>query len=495
MQDSFIVALLGGMTLGVGFALAARRVWPVRRHDAPEAAPASSNASAIRSARVPSPLNQAVQDSERRMPQQDEELTERNTELVKQQQVMRSLLQDLRESKERLEEQSRSLATANAKLKELSGIKDEFVAKVNHELRTPLTAIKESIGLLLDGSLGTINPEQQEFLKLVDTSLDRLTELITHMLDLSKIEAGRLRLMRARLDVRRLIHTTVTTYQPLAGSRTVNLELAPVPEVFADANRILQVLGNLFANAIKFTNETGVITCRAQVQGGHVAVSIADNGLGIALEDRDKLFHKFSQLGDGEQAGGTGLGLALCKELVQLHGGAISVESEVGRGTTFTFTVPVYSSRLALEESFRELVDFASRLQQETVGVLLLDAEPFLGRLPQAQIEQRTWHLEQVLQMVRKHVHHGDVVLAAEPNWIAVLALTDAAGTQAMVTRLRSALHEWAQGLVGGPGSVPVHLTGVVYPFDGRDIETLLEKAKAVLTARASAAVGELDAH
>lgn len=414
----------------------------------------------------------------------DEELTSRNVELLQQHQVMRSLLQDLRESKERLEEQSRSLAAANAKLKELSGIKDEFVAKVNHELRTPLTAIKESIGLLIDGSLGAVNPEQHEFLTLVDTSLDRLTELITHMLDLSKIEAGRLRLMRARLDVRRLVHTIVTTYQTLAGRRSVHVELSSVPDVFADANRMLQVLGNLFANAVKFTDEAGVITCRVQAQDGCVAVSVSDNGPGIAPEDRDKLFQKFSQLGEGEQAGGTGLGLALCKELVQLHGGAIGVESELGRGTTFTFTLPVYSQHLALEESFRELADFASRLQQETVGVLLLDAEPFVGRLPQAQADQRAWHLEQVLQMVRKHVHHGDVVLAVEPHWLAILALTDAAGVQAMVTRLRSVLHEWTQGLIGGPGGVPAHVAGVVYPLDGRDIATLIEKAKAVLATK-----------
>ena len=244
------------------------------------------------------------------------------------------------------------LRSANKRLVELSRIKDDFIAKVSHDLRTPLTAIKEGISLTLEGALGQVNDEQRDFLAMVDRNLERLTELIGNMLDLSKVEAGRLAMAPTRVALRPLIDTTINSYKAMTGRRTVTVECAGVPEVFADPNRLLQVLGNLLSNAVKFTREDGRISFAAETRNGQVAVSVRDDGEGIAKDDLPKLFQKFSQVGsESSKLKGTGLGLVLCKELVEMHQGTISVSSEPGAGTAFTFTLPMYTPEVAEEPS------------------------------------------------------------------------------------------------------------------------------------------------
>jgi len=379
-------------------------------------------------------------------------------------------------------EQAAILQAANVKLKELAAVKDEFVAKASHELRTPLTAIKEGISLMLDAALGPINDEQLDFMKTVDENIDRLTELISNMLDISKIEAGRMRLQRRRVDLRQLLETTLSGYRAFAGKRTLTTEPGEVPHVFADSNRIIQVLGNFISNAVKFSPANGAITFSLALRNGSVAVSVKDNGMGITQDDVPKLFKKFSQVGEGQnKPRGTGLGLALCKELVEMHRGAIAVDSVLGAGTTFTFTLPVYTSSFVLEESFAELVEAATANQQEAVTLVAIDNEPLLGRWPQAQADQRVWHLEQVVEGVRKHLHRGDMVLAIEPHWVVVLAIADAEGAQAMMSRLRPALREWSDALVGTSEGAPVNFGAAVYPLDGASVHDLFAKATSQL--------------
>lgn len=367
-----------------------------------------------------------------------------------------------------------ALQAANARMKELAAIKDEFVAKVSHELRTPLTAIKEGISLMLDGALGAVNVEQHEFLAMVDQNIDRLTELISNMLDLSKIEAGRLRLLRRRVAMASLVDMTITSFKALAGQRTVRLEPAQVPHVFADTNRLLQVLGNLLSNAVKFTADTGTVTFRLDQKNGHVFVSVHDDGVGIAEDEVPKLFEKFSQVGPGSsRATGTGLGLALCKELVELHKGRIAVASRPGQGSTFTFSVPVYTTAFALEDSFTELLGSLKPGEPETVGLVALDAGPILPRLAVPPTER----LESVADLIRKHVHREDVVLTVEPRWVMLLVVTDAAGVQAIVQRLRGALRERLAEVLGPDAGLSLEFGVALYPADGQDMQGLLVRA------------------
>lgn len=353
-----------------------------------------------------------------------------------------------------------------AHLKDVVLLKDEYVAKVSHDLRTPLTAIKEGIALVLDEALGPINADQKDFLKTADESIDRLTELINTVLDLSKIEAGRLRLSRRRLAIAGLVETMLSSYRMVAGERRIEIEKEDVPDVFADSNRIIQVLGNLFSNAVKFTAADGVIRFRVRRDGeSSVAVCVSDNGSGIAAADLPKLFQKFSQVGAGQtKPRSTGLGLALCKELIELHQGSITAASELGKGTTFTFMLPVHTAEFALKESFRELVDFAARIQQSTVGVLVLAL--VVGKQNENGSSSA---VKQAAEFVRMRIEQGDIVIPYGHDQVIVLALTDAPGLKAMSERL--------QQLGRKESPIPFHCSAVLYPKDGQDIEGLVHKA------------------
>jgi signal transduction histidine kinase len=368
-------------------------------------------------------------------------LEQTNRELVQRERVAQSLLEDLRVAKAQIEQQATTLQNANTKLRGLAALKDEFVAKVSHELRTPLTSIKEGLSLILDGALGKTTADQQDFLKTMDGDLDRLTDLINNMLDISKIEAGRMRLTRTRVEVRSLVDSLLRTYQTLLGHRTVRLDGGPVPPIFADANRMLQVLTNLFSNAVKFTADTGTITFRIDRRDGMVAVSVRDNGPGVSPEDLPKLFQKFSQVGS-PAAGhprGTGLGLVVCKELTELHGGSIQVESKVGEGTAFTLLLPGYSDEFAITESVRELQSLLAGEEGQEVALIAIDAAPLLSAPPAGDAAHREG-LERLTGEVRHHLHRGDIVLAIEPSWVVVAVITDVRGVQAIARRLSRSL-------------------------------------------------------
>jgi len=377
----------------------------------------------------------------------------------------RTAITDITERKQaltKLQQGEEQLRAANRRLGELLATKDQFIATVSHELRTPLTAIIEGVSLLGDGVLGALSAEQSDFVHTVAQSADRLALLIEHLLDLSKIEAGRLPLSRRRLTLPPLIEATLKPLQSLAGRRTIRCEWGATPDVFADGERIAQVVTNLFANAVKFTEDEGTITCRCQVLDGQVAVTIQDDGAGIAAGDLPKLFERFSQVGE-YKPGGTGLGLALCKELVALHRGTISAASEPGKGSAFTFTVPVYTPALALEESFRQLLETTkASLSSPMIGLIAIDC--------QAAAEP----LERIAQRVRRYLKNGDLVLDLEPPWVVCLAHTDVQGVQAICRRL--------QGSLEGP--VPVTMGWALYPVDGADAHTLLAEAISLSRAR-----------
>lgn len=369
------------------------------------------------------------------------------------------------------------LRAANRRLGELLVAKDQFVANMSHELRTPLAAMKEGLSVLLDGLLGPLDPKQDDLLHLVARNGERLHTLIEHVLELSKIGSGSVQLFRRRVNLRPLIETLIKEGQTLSGQRTVQVEGADESGVFADPERILEVLRNLFANAVKFTDEDGTIRFILREEGGFITVSVQDNGRGIAQEDLPKLFEKFSQVGE-YKSGGTGLGLALSKELVELHQGKISVTSELGKGSTFSFTLPVYTFQFALEQSFQVLVSAAaSRYGNPLVALIAFDCEPLVAR------GNRLECLEEVADLIRRQVKNGDIVLALEPSWIVVLAVTDVLGAEAIARRVQGqgSLEGWAT-LKGRSGPMPLLRCGKsFYPVDGQDVLTLLEEAKSLL--------------
>lgn len=341
-------------------------------------------------------------------------------------------------------EQERQLETSRRKLEEfqeLMAFKDELIAKVSHELRTPLASIKEGLSLLLDNALGATTAEQQDFLKTMAQDTDRLVELINNMLDVSKIESGYTQLERQRVHLRPLIDAAIRSYQSVIGHRTVTIEGAEIPPVFADPDKLLQVFGNLLSNAVKVTDDHGTITCRLTRLDTAVRVSVQDNGPGIAPEDLPKLFQKFSQVGThaAQYRHGTGLGLVICKALIELHKGHIDVTSERGQGTTFHVDLPICTAAFALTESVGALRHLAMREAGQTVGLIAIQAETGMAG---EDCGQRPSTVQLLADELRRRVHRRDIVLEMEPPWLAILTATTPDGLQSIVSRLREGLYE-----------------------------------------------------
>src|SRR5262249_32215865 len=237
-----------------------------------------------------------------------------------------------------IEEKSRELEVA-------SRHKSEFLANMSHELRTPLNAIIGFSEVLLERMFGEVNDKQTEYLQDIMESGRHLLSLINDILDLSKIEAGRMELEAADFDLPQAIDNALTLMRERAARRGIALRQAVDPrlgQITGDERKVKQVVLNLLSNALKFTPEGGRIDVRASLVEGTAEISVADTGIGIAPEDQEAVFEEFRQVGGSEKkAEGTGLGLSLCRKFVELHGGRISVKSRVGQGSTFTFTLPL----------------------------------------------------------------------------------------------------------------------------------------------------------
>jgi signal transduction histidine kinase/HAMP domain-containing protein len=239
----------------------------------------------------------------------------------------------------------------NFQLERANRLKSEFLANVSHELRTPMNAIIGYSKLMLDGLDGELNSQQESDLQRVTTAADNLLGLINGLLDLSKIEAGRMEINVEELDVRPVIEDVVALVRPQSDAKELevraNIEVE-LPTILADRARFRQVLVNLMSNAVKFTDKGGVVIT-ATSGDGWVTLSVADTGIGISREAQAYIFDEFRQADASttRRFGGTGLGLAISKRLVALHGGRIWVESGASGGSVFSFTMPVYVNAVA----------------------------------------------------------------------------------------------------------------------------------------------------
>jgi len=230
------------------------------------------------------------------------------------------------------------------RLRELDKMKSDFVSNVSHELRTPLTAIKGSVDNMLDGITGQLNEKQIRYLARIKSNADRLARLINDILDLSRIEAGKIDLKPTVLPLVALAKEVTESLRAVAVEKLIVLEVASADTsvaAWADRDKITQVLVNLIGNALKFTPPHGHVSVAIDRNGDEwVKVSVADTGPGIPPEEASRIFDKFYQIAKVGKARGTGLGLAISKALVEMHGGEISVHCNADRGSTFSFTLP-----------------------------------------------------------------------------------------------------------------------------------------------------------
>jgi signal transduction histidine kinase len=239
----------------------------------------------------------------------------------------------------------REIAEKSRQLETASRHKSEFLANMSHELRTPLNAILGFSEVLAEGMFGEVNEKQSEYLRDILESGRHLLSLINDILDLSKIEAGRMDLDVADFDLPSTIDNAMVLVRERAARRGITLGHtvdATLNSVRADERKLKQVLLNLLSNALKFTPEGGRVDVRAESRGDVAEISVTDTGVGIAPEDQETIFEEFRQVGASEKkVEGTGLGLALSRRFIELHGGTMWVKSQVGAGSVFAFTLPI----------------------------------------------------------------------------------------------------------------------------------------------------------
>lgn len=252
----------------------------------------------------------------------------------------------------RIQEQDAAIRAAKEGAEEANRAKSEFLANMSHELRTPLNAIVGFSEVLLEKMFGELNDRQDEYLNDILTSGQHLLSLINDILDLAKVEAGRVEVELSRFDFRQLLEGSLVMVKERAMAHGIALSLdiaADVEMVVGDERKVKQIMFNLLSNAVKFTPDGGQVGIRARAYEAFVWVDVWDTGIGIAPGDQHRVFEEFQQVGQGltGKPEGTGLGLALTRKFVELHGGKITVESDLDRGSTFTFTLPISDGELA----------------------------------------------------------------------------------------------------------------------------------------------------
>jgi signal transduction histidine kinase len=258
----------------------------------------------------------------------------------------------VQESYRELQERNRQLEDSNAALKELDRLKSNFLGTMSHELRTPLTSVIGYSEMMLEGLGGTLTKEQREYVQIIMEKGEALLHLISSILDVTKIESGRVRLVVTDLDPTDLLRDAVSTVLPNARKKglTVAAEVGTLPRVRWDRDKMRQAVVNLLSNAVKFTPEGGRITLRVEPGGAdRLSISVEDTGIGISDDHLPFVFDAFYQV-DGSSTrefGGAGLGLAIVRSFAEAHGGKVQVRSKPGAGTTFTMTLPLRAAAAA----------------------------------------------------------------------------------------------------------------------------------------------------
>jgi signal transduction histidine kinase len=260
--------------------------------------------------------------------------------------VEQTFLRTVQESQQEILAMNDALAETNAQLRELDRMKDAFLSMVTHELRTPLTVISGITEMLETGIYGDLTPEQTEHIRQIAAQASRLRRLVNDLLDLSKIEAGMMKLHREAVSPRFLVEAVLEQLVTVAAQAAVVFrnQVSPLlPDLYCDIHRIEHVLINLISNAIKFTPHGGQVAISAETTERSIVFCVADTGSGIPADALPRIFDKFYQVHTSTETGirGTGLGLAIVKHIVELHGGDVAVESEMGKGSRFFFRLPL----------------------------------------------------------------------------------------------------------------------------------------------------------
>lgn len=382
-------------------------------------------------------------------------------------------------------EADEALRRANLELERTSEMKSTFVSTASHELRTPLTVIRGVLDLLEGLRGAALTEPERRFIAIARRNADRLTRIVRDLLDLSKVEAGRIELRFGRVDLPPLVNAMVAGFEATAAAAGVRLRAhcgRELPPVWADTHRLEQILTNLVGNALKFTPRGGAVDVRVESQAGEVQIEVADSGVGIALEQQPRIFEPFYQVGDGltGKSQGAGLGLSIAQDLAHAHGTRIEVESEPGRGSRFRFGLlppgPLAEEATELEAELRTLrpYPFSCLLVARALPGSEGDRDPSFPIL--------------VATFLRECMPRQSDRVLIQSGWgqvVLLLPMTTREGAEVLATKLRTALATLGAGRDERLAGVEI-LGPAVSPEDGRSGAQLL--ARAVVETRAEAA-------
>ena len=357
---------------------------------------------------------------------------------------------------------NRQLELRNREVEQATKLKSKFLASMSHELRTPLNAIVGFSGLLADGTAGEMNDKQKRFVTHIKDGAHHLLQLINDILDLSKIEAGQLEIRCEDFQVKDALPEVLSTIRPLAMAKNIQIhhDLAAPYSIYADRVRFKQILYNLLSNAVKFTPEGGRVSVNCAEQGELVCISVADTGIGIRAEDQEVIFEEFRQIdGDGAHEG-TGLGLAITKRLVEQQGGNIWLESEVGKGTRFSFTLPAGASESHLASELGPRMQApASACSSKMPLVLIVDDEVPAREILASYLEPEGFRVEiacsaaEALEKARKLQPDAitlDILMPNSNGFEALLSLKSAPDTANIPIIVVSILDQQKMGFALG---------------------------------------------
>jgi len=261
-----------------------------------------------------------------------------------------------KKAEEEIRKLNRELELKVVDLEEVTRMKSDFLSLTSHELRTPLTPMQAQLQMLQEGYMGKLNEKQEDSIEVILRNLTRLNKLINDILDISRIEAGRIKMSFDSMSLNDTVKEAIKMQEPPAKKKDIKIiaRLAELPTIIGDAERLRQVISNLLNNAIKFSEKSADVVVETRQEGENVLFRITDYGIGISKEDKEKLFKPFSQIDPsfGREHGGTGLGLAIAKGIIQAHNGKIGVESELGKGSTFYFVIPAKQKITEKEVSY-----------------------------------------------------------------------------------------------------------------------------------------------
>jgi len=371
------------------------------------------------------------------------------------------------------------IEAANEQLRRFNDLKDEFVSMASHELRTPLSIIIGAVKLVLDQIPGKIVPEQKEVLETAMNNLGRLTRIVDALLDISKIESGKIELHKTNIDIRGLIEETVGECRRQAEEKGIRLGFR-VPEqpldLCIDGDKIKQVLMNLISNGLKFTPAGGSIKVECKAEQKEVQLSVSDTGCGIAEQDMPRLFEKFAQfgrkVGPGEK--GTGLGLAISRGIVELHKGRIWAKSQQGKGTLFTFALPRLDSRDIVSELLEQAVRQAVK-NNANAGVIVMSVKA-KGQEEEEQVQRV---LKEIQDLVEQNLRRNtdNTIIQNTKEVLVVLGNCDVAGAAAVCQRLTQTIecHLVDEDL---SSKLDLLIGYAAYPDDGKTSQSLIEKAR-----------------